>query len=60
MFDELSKRDFLIILVALLIGVGITVEATYYVAERYFAAQHADDPHARAGGLKPSQAIDKN
>jgi hypothetical protein len=44
----------------LLIGVGITVEVTYYVVQRYLAAQHADDPLARAGGLKPSQAIDKN
>jgi len=57
--DELSKRAFLIIVVAMVIGVGITVEITYYLAQWYIAAQHADDPLARAGGLKPSQAIDK-
>jgi hypothetical protein len=52
MFDELSKRDFLIILVALFIGIVITVEVTYYVAERYFAAQHSYDPLARAGDAR--------
>jgi len=56
---EISKRNFLIILVAVLIGVGITVEITYYVAQWYFAAQRADDPLSQAGGLKPAQAIDK-
>jgi hypothetical protein len=44
---ETSKRNFLIILVAVLIGVGVTVELTYYVAQWYFAAQHADDPGVR-------------
>ena len=56
---EISKRGLLITLVVVLIGVGITVEITYYVAQRYFAAQRAYDPLSRTGGLKPSQAIDK-
>ena len=56
---EISKRDLLIILAAVLIGVGVTVEATYYLARWYFAAQHADDRLSQAGGLKPAQAIDK-
>lgn len=58
MFGNNSKRDFLIILVAVLIGVGITVEITYYVAQWYIAAQHANDPLSR-GGLKPAQTIEK-
>jgi hypothetical protein len=56
---EISKRDLLIILVAVLIGVGITVEITYYVAQWYIAAHRADDPLSRAGGLKPAQEVDK-
>jgi len=40
-------------------GIAITVEVTYYVAQRYIAAQHSWDPLTHAGGLKPSQAIDK-
>lgn len=56
---EISKRGLLITLVVVLIGVGITVEITYYVAQRYFAAQRAYDPLSRTGGLQPSQAIDK-
>ena len=48
---EISKRDLLIILAAVLIGVGVTVEITYYVAQWYFAAQRADDPLSQAGGL---------
>ena len=43
----------------MLIGVAITVEITYYLAQRYITAQHSYDPLARAGGLKPAQAIDK-
>ena len=56
---EISKRGLLITFAAVLIGVGITVEITYYVAQRYFAAQRAYDPLSRAGGLEPSQTIDK-
>ena len=56
---EISKRGLLITLVAILIGVGITVEATYYLAQWYFAAQRANDPLSRAGGLESSQAIGK-
>ncbi|HEY3791367.1 MAG TPA: hypothetical protein VGM09_06010 [Bradyrhizobium sp.] len=56
---EISKRDFLIVLAAVLIGGAITVEITYYAAQWYIAAQRADDPLSRAAGLKPAQAIDK-
>ena len=55
----MSKRELLIIAAALLIGVAGTVEITYYVAQWYFAAQHADDPLFKFGGLKPDQAIGK-
>lgn len=59
MFENISKRDFLIILVALLIGGAITVEITYYAAQWYLAAQHAEDPLEKAGGLNPAKAIEK-
>ena len=55
----MSKREFLTILAVLLIGIAGAVEITYYLAQRYLAAQHADDPLERAGGLKPGQAVDK-
>jgi len=41
----------------MVIGVGITVEITYYLAQWYIAAQHANDPLSR-GGLKPAKAME--
>ena len=59
MLEKPSKRDFLIILAVLFIGIVVAVEITYYAAQLYIAAQHADDPLSQTGGLKPAQSVDK-
>jgi hypothetical protein len=54
MFD-LTKREILIIIGALVIICGLTAWGTVFVIQKYVIGER-DDPIARAGGLRPSQA----
>lgn len=54
----LSKREVLAVIGMLIIVCGLTAWGTVYVIQKYVLGVR-DDPLARAGGLKPSQAIEK-
>jgi hypothetical protein len=57
MFD-LTKREILTILGALVIICGLTAWGTVFFIREYVLG-HRDDPLVRAGGLKPFQATGK-
>jgi hypothetical protein len=57
MFD-LSKREILTVIGVLIIVCGLTAWTTVFVIQKYVLG-HRGDPLARAGGLSPSQAIEK-
>jgi hypothetical protein len=56
MFEGLTRREMLIVLIALIVVVALTIEGTYYGLHR-FVLDHPNDPLARQGGLKPEQQI---
>jgi hypothetical protein len=55
--DDHSKRDFLLILAAVVIIVPLTVWLTITVLDRLFSLTDPSDPLMKAGGLRPSQEI---
>jgi hypothetical protein len=55
--DDHSKRDFLLILAAVVIIVPLTVWLTVTVLDRLFSLTDPDDPLMKAGGLRPAQEI---
>ena len=57
MFD-LSKREILTVIGTVIIVCGLTAWGTVYIIREYVIG-HRDDPLERAGGLSPSQAIEK-
>jgi hypothetical protein len=52
--ENLTKRQILMIVAALLTAGALVVGATIFVLQR-FVLDDSDDPLAQAGGLKPSQ-----
>jgi hypothetical protein len=57
MFD-LSKREILNIIGTLIIVCVLIAWGTIFVIQKYVLGER-DDPLARAGGLKPEQALGK-
>jgi hypothetical protein len=55
--DDHSKRDFLLILAAVVIIVPLTVWLTVTVLDRLFLLTDPGDPLMKAGGLRPAQEI---
>jgi hypothetical protein len=56
MFEGLTKREMVIVLIVLIAVVALTIEGTYYGLHR-FVLDNPNDPLARQGGLKPEQQI---
>ena len=54
MFEGLTRREMLIVLIALIVVVALTIEGTYYGLHR-FLLDNPTDPLARQGGLKLDQ-----
>jgi hypothetical protein len=54
MFEGLTKRDVVIVVIILIAAVAFTVEGTYYGLHR-FVLDNPADPLTKQGGLKPSQ-----
>jgi hypothetical protein len=54
MFEGLTKREMVIVLIVLIAVVALTIEGIYYGLHR-FVLDHPNDPLARQGGLKPGQ-----
>jgi hypothetical protein len=55
--DDQSKRDFLLILAAVVIIVPLTVWLTVTVLDRLFVLTDHYDPLTKVGGLKPQQEV---
>ena len=54
MFEGLTKREMVIVVIALIVVVALTIEGTYYGLHR-FVLDNPNDPLTRQGGLKPDQ-----
>jgi hypothetical protein len=55
--DDRSKRDFLLILAAVVITVPLMVWITITVVDRLFVLTEPSDPLTQTGGLKPQQEV---
>jgi hypothetical protein len=56
MFEGLTRREIVIVVIALIAAVALTIEATYYGVHK-FILDNPNDPLTRQGGLKPEQKI---
>ena len=56
MFEGLTRREMVIVLIVLIVVVALTIEGTYYGLHR-FLLDNPNDPLTRQGGLKPDQKI---
>jgi hypothetical protein len=56
MLEFFSKRDIAILVVAFIILCALSAGGSVFVINHYVIGER-DDPLARAGGLKPEQAI---
>ena len=56
MFEGLTRREMVIVLIALIVVVALTIEGTYYGLHR-FVLDNPNDPLTRQGGLKRDQQI---
>jgi hypothetical protein len=56
MFEGLTKREMVIVVIALIVVVALTIEGTYYGLHR-FVLDNPNDPLTRQGGLKRDQQI---
>jgi hypothetical protein len=56
MFEGLTRREIVIVVIALIAAVALTIEATYYGVHK-FLLDNPNDPLTRQGGLKPEQKI---
>ena len=56
MFEGLTRREIVIIVIALIVVVALTIEGTYYGLHR-FVLDNPNDPLTRQGGLKRDQQI---
>lgn len=54
MFEGLTRREMVIVLIVLIAVVALTIEGTYYGLHR-FILDNPNDPLARQGGLKHDQ-----
>jgi hypothetical protein len=55
--DDHSKRDFLLILAAVVLILPLTVWLTITVLDRLFVLTDPNDPLAQTGGIKPEQRV---
>jgi hypothetical protein len=58
MFEGLTRREIVIIVMALIAVVLLTIEGTYYGLHK-FILDNPNDPLTRQGGLKPDQQTKK-
>jgi len=58
MFEGLTRREIVIIVIALIAVVLLTIEGTYYGLHK-FILDNPNDPLTRQGGLKPDQQTKK-
>jgi hypothetical protein len=56
MFEGLTRREMVIVVIALIVVVALTIEGTYYGLHR-FLLDNPNDPLTRQGGLKREQQI---
>jgi hypothetical protein len=56
MFQGLTRREIVIVVIALIAVVALTVEGTYYGLHK-FLLDNPNDPLTKQGGLKPDQQI---
>jgi hypothetical protein len=56
MFEGLTRREMVIVVIALIVVVALTIEGTYYGLHR-FVLDNPNDPLTRQGGLKRDQQI---
>ena len=56
MFEGLTRREMVIVVIALIVVVALTIEGTYYGLHR-FVLDNPNDPLTRQGGLKGDQQI---
>jgi hypothetical protein len=56
MFEGLTRREMVIVVIALIVVVALTIEGTYYGLHR-FVLDNPNDPLTRQGGLKWNQQI---
>jgi hypothetical protein len=56
MFEGLTRREMVIVVIALIVVVVLTIEGTYYGLHR-FVLDNPNDPLTRQGGLKRDQQI---
>ena len=56
MLEGLTRREIVIVVIALIVVVALTIEGTYYGLHR-FVLDHPNDPLTRQGGLRPDQKI---
>jgi hypothetical protein len=56
MFEGLTRREMVIVVIALIVVVTLTIEGTYYGLHR-FVLDNPNDPLTRQGGLKRDQQI---
>jgi hypothetical protein len=56
MFEGLTRREMVIVVIALIVVVALTIEGTYYGLHR-FVLDNPNDPLIRQGGLKRDQQI---
>jgi hypothetical protein len=55
MFEELTKRDVVISVIALIAATALTIVGTFYVLHHYVLDR--PDPLYRQGGLKSDQQV---
>jgi hypothetical protein len=58
MFEGLTRREIVIIVIALIAVVLLTIEGTYYGLHK-FILDNPNDPLTRQGGLKPDRQTKK-
>jgi hypothetical protein len=54
MFAGLTRREIVIVVIALIAVVALTIEGTYYGLHK-FLLDNPNDPLTKQGGLKPDQ-----
>jgi hypothetical protein len=54
MFQGLTRREIVVVVIALIAVVALTIEGTYYGLHK-FLLDNPNDPLTKQGGLKPDQ-----